>query len=347
MKRELENKFPSELRLDRNSKNWVVIATGRARRPDSFKKNKKTGKKTLKKDCPFCDMSKLENPILFYNQGQKVSFQKGDKAPKKWTTMAIPNKYPAFIPSEELNRRMNDSLFETMNAVGFHEVVITRNHHKSLALLSSEQVKEVFDIYLERYCQLIKEKIVNYVAIFHNHGSEAGASIDHPHSQIIAIPLIDIDLEGALRKAKKYQESGECLYCRMNEWEIKEKERVVYENKDFIAICPFISRAAFQVIISPKKHQSFFEKITERERANLAEAFRVVLKKIYKGLGNPPYNFYLHSAPADGQDHSYYHWHWTILPKTSVWAGFELGVGMEISTIEPEKAAEYLRRQKI
>ncbi len=347
MKKELENKFPSELRLDRNSKNWVVIATGRARRPDSFKKDKGKKNGTLKKDCPFCDSSKLENPILFYNQGKEISFQKGDKIPKKWTTMVLPNKYPAFRPSVELNRRMNNGLFETMNAVGFHEVVITKNHHKSLALFSLEQVKEVFEVYLKRYSQLIKEKIVNYVAIFHNHGSKAGASIDHPHSQIIGIPLIDIDLEGALKKAKKYQESGECLYCQMNKWERKEKKRVVYENKDFIAICPFVSKAAFQVIISPKKHQSFFEKITEKEKTSLADAFRIVLAKLYKGLGDPPYNFYLHSAPSDGQDHSYYHWHWTILPKTSVWAGFELGVGIEISTIEPEKAAEYLRQQKV
>ncbi|KKQ96740.1 MAG: Galactose-1-phosphate uridylyltransferase [Parcubacteria group bacterium GW2011_GWC2_39_11] len=131
----------------------------------------------------------------------------------------------------------------------------------------------------------------------------------------------------------------------MNSWEIKNRERVVFENKEFMAVCPFASKMAFQVIISPKKHLSMFEEITEEEKLQLAEAFQIILGKIYKGLNDPPYNFYLHSAPCDGKDHSYYHWHWTILPKTSIWAGFEIGARMEISTIEPERAAEYLREQ--
>ena len=324
-----------------------MIATGRARRPDSFKKEKRERKRVLKKDCPFCNLKSSEHPVLFYNNGEKIPFKRGESFPKKWTTMVLPNKYPAFVPSKELNRKKCDGLFETMNAVGFHEVVITKDHDKPLALLSREHIKEVLNVYINRYTDLINKKLVNYVAIFHNHGPEAGASIYHPHSQIIAIPLIDSDLEGALRKAKKYKKSRECIYCKMNKWERKEKERVVYENDDFVAICPFASKAAFQVIISPKKHRPFFEKITEKEKINLADIFKVVLAKLHKGLGDPPHNFYLHSAPSDGQDHSYYHWHWTILPKTSVWAGFELGVGIEISTIEPEKAAEYLRKQKV
>ncbi len=346
-KKEKKDKFPSELRMNRNSKDWVVIATGRARRPDSFKKEKRERKRVLKKDCPFCDIKKQESPILFYNEGKKVPFREGDAFPKKWTTVVLPNKYPAFVPSQELNKKKCDGLFETMNAAGFHEVIITSDHDKSLALLSKEHVKEVIDVYVDRYIDLIKKKMVNYVAIFHNHGPEAGASIYHPHSQLIAMPLIDIDLKDALSKAKKYKKTKECIYCKMNAWEMKEKERIVYENDDFIAVCPFASKAAFQVIISPKKHKAFFEKITESEKINLADAFKTVLAKLHKGLGDPPYNFYLHSAPSDGQDHSYYHWHWTILPKTSIWAGFELAVGIEISTIEPEKAAEYLRKQKI
>jgi UDPglucose--hexose-1-phosphate uridylyltransferase len=131
----------------------------------------------------------------------------------------------------------------------------------------------------------------------------------------------------------------------MNEWEKKINKRVVSENEDFIAICPFASKTAFEVIISPKKHFSYFERIIEKEKFGLAEIFQKTMKKIYRGLQNPDYNFYLHTAPCDGQNHEYYHWHWTILPKTSVWAGFEIGTKMEISTIEPEKAAEYLRKQ--
>lgn len=337
-----KKKFPSELRLNRNSGDWVVIATGRARRPDSFKKDKRQRKRVFKKDCPFCNISEKENPVLIYKDGKEIDFLS-----KNWTTLVLPNKYPAFVFSNEFNRKKCDGLFETMNAVGFHEVIITRDHDKSLALLPKEHVKEVIDVYAQRYTDLIKKEIVNYVSIFHNHGPEAGASIYHPHSQLIAMPLIDIDLKDALAKARKFKKNKECIYCKMNEWEMKQRERIVYENDDFIAICPFASKAAFQVIISPKRHLAFFEKITEKEKVNLADIFKIVLAKLHKALGDPPYNFYLHSAPSDGNDHSYYHWHWTILPKTSVWAGFELAVGIEISTIEPEKAAAYLRKQKV
>ena len=131
----------------------------------------------------------------------------------------------------------------------------------------------------------------------------------------------------------------------MNEWERKAKKRIVFENKDFLVICPFASKVAFQMIISPKKHSPYFEKITEREKESLAQAFQIGLKKLYKGLNDPPYNFYLHTSPCDKKKYPFYHWHFTILPKTATWAGFEMGVRMEISTIEPERAAEYLRRQ--
>ncbi len=343
MKNKKNEKFPSELRLDKTSKDWVVIATGRAKRPEMFKKERRKGKKVPKGECPFCNLSEQESPVLAYSKGKKMD----KNNPKGWTTISIPNKYPAFVPSKTLNRKEENGFFETMNAVGFHEVIVTSDHEKSLALLPKEHVKEVIDVYVDRYRNLIKKKLVNYVAIFHNHGAEAGASIYHPHSQLIALPLIDPDLKDALARARKYKKTKDCIYCRLNEWELKKGERIVYQNEDFIAVCPFASKAAFQVIISPKKHLAFFEKITEREKTNLADVFKVVLAKLHKGLGDPAYNFYLHSAPSDGSDHSYYHWHWTILPKTSIWAGFELGVGIEISTIEPEKATEYLRNQEI
>ena len=131
----------------------------------------------------------------------------------------------------------------------------------------------------------------------------------------------------------------------MNDWERKKKTRVIFENFGFLVLCPFASKSAFQVIISPKKHLPYFEKITKKEKWQLAEAFQVALKKLYKALNNPAYNFYLHTAPCDKRNYDHYHWHWTILPKTSIWAGFEIGTMMEISTIEPEKAAEYLRKQ--
>ncbi len=321
-------KFPSELRFDLISKDWVVIATGRAKRPETFKKEKRNVEEIPQEKCPFCKIKGQEKPVLVYPN-----------------TIVIPNKYPAFIPYSKLEEKKEGEFYEKINAVGFHEVVITRDHKKSLGQLSIKKVKEVFDVYQKRYLDLMNKNFVNYISIFHNHGKEAGASIAHSHSQIITTPLIDVDLKRALLNSENYyKNTGKCIYCQMNEWEKKVKKRIVFENKEFLVVCPFASKSAFQVIISPKKHLSYFEKITEKEKRFLSEAFQSTLQKLYQGLADPAYNFYLHTAPCDGKDYPFYHWHWTILPKTATWAGFELGARMEISTIEPEKAAAYLRK---
>jgi len=339
-------KFPSELRFDLASKDWVVIATGRSKRPEMFKKEKRIKETLPMAKCPFCNIETQDPPVDVFVMGKRVDFKVRNKVPKSWTAISIPNKYPAFLPSSELNSRVEGNIYETVNAVGFHEVLVTRNHQKQIPQFSLNQVKEVFDLYQSRYLDLMKKNFVHYVSIFHNHGVEAGASLSHPHSQIVTTPLIDVDLANALSRSKKYlAKNKKCVYCVMEAWEKKTKKRIVFENEEFLAICPFASKSAFEVIVTPKKHRSYFEKITEKEKWALSEAFLAVMKKLYKGLADPPYNFYLHTAPCDGNKYDHYHWHWTILPKTSTWAGFEIGTRMEISTIEPERAAAYLRKQ--
>jgi len=356
-------KFPSELRFDLVSRDWVVVATGRAKRPEMFKRERRKKERTPKKDCPFCHIETQLPPVLAYSHGKRfpipkdwTSLETSSKNRKatqifkkflmEWTTIVIPNKYPAFVLDTKLRERMEGELYKIVDAIGFHEVVVTRDHDKHLALFSVAQVKEVIDVYQTRYLELMRNPFVNYIFIFHNHGREAGASIYHPHSQLITTPLIDTDLQKALFNAKRYlKKYRSCIYCQMNNWEQKSKKRIVFENKDFLVVCPFASKVAFQMIISPKKHLSNFERIEESQKWELAEAFQKALFKLHKALGNPAYNFYLHSAPCDGKEYPFYHWHWTILPKTAIYAGFELGAQMEISTIEPERATEYLRKQ--
>ncbi|MBI4101416.1 MAG: galactose-1-phosphate uridylyltransferase [Candidatus Nealsonbacteria bacterium] len=329
MAKHIHQSFPSELRFDSISRDWVVIATGRAKRPEMFKKEKRVRSDISRAKCPFCRRDQSEKVLLDLPN-----------------VFVISNKYPSFLPSPKLEKRSENHLYQAMNAVGFCEVVVTKDHQKSLAQLSLPAVKEVIDSYQGRYLDLMEKAHVNYISVFHNHGLEAGASQPHPHSQIITSPLIDHDLEGALLNAKRYfKKNKHCVYCRMMEWEKKVGERIVFENEDFLVLAPFASKAAFELIVSPKNHLPYFERINEKEKAGLAEAFKEALRKLHKGLGDPAYNFYLHTSPCQGKDYSYYHWHWTILPKTATWAGFEIGTRMEISTIEPEKAAEYLRKQ--
>jgi UDPglucose--hexose-1-phosphate uridylyltransferase len=336
---------PSQLRFDEASRDWVVIAPGRGKRPDEFKREriKPAGDPAT---CVFCNLTEASKPSLVFTDDAMID---DGTLPSEWNLAVIPNKFPAFCATESskiCKKKLGP--YHSMDAVGFCEIVITRDHQKSLALLDMPRVEEVFAAYLTRYQALEKNKFVEYVSIFHNHGVEAGASQAHPHSQIITSPLIDVDLRNALNNSKKYWQSRKkCLGCAMLAFEKKDRSRLVFENEDFMALCPFAPKAAFQVIITPKKHSSYFEKTTPSQIKSLAQIFSVVMKKIYNGLNDPPYNFYLHTAPCDGKTHPYYHYHWTIMPKTSTMAGFELGSRIEISTIEPEKAAEYLRNQEI
>ena len=326
----------SELRQDIVSGDWVVIATGRAKRPDEFANFQRIQDDKGPENCLFEDpiASGQEKDVLIYH-----------KADGDWTLRVFPNKYPAFSHGKS-SHIAGEGPYVAMTGRGWHEVVVTRDHYRHLTTMNVMEVAEVFDAYQDRYMELMNKPGVNYIAIFHNHGKEVGASISHPHSQIMAIPVVSPYVQLELDGAAKYHKSNRhCVFCTMAEYESDAEKRVVFENEEFIAFCPFASRAAFEVHVMPKKHSPYFERITDQQKVKLAEVFSKALGSIYKALNDPPFNFYIHTAPCDGKDYPHFHWHIEILPHTATWAGFELETGIEISTIQPEVAAEYLRKQ--
>jgi len=339
MKKKANLSSPSSLRQDFISGDWVVVATGRAARPDDFKKKpKKKLKQTL--PCRFCQITKYEKPIVAYRDGEPIS----NPPYEGWTTVVVANRYPAFLPGLKLRKRRT-GLYRVMNSKGFHELVITADHYQDIGQMEIKKVKELIDVYQNRCLALYGEPDVSYVAIFHNQGEEAGASISHHHSQIIAIPALDAGLARDFTDTQNYwQAHRRCPHCLTIAYERRAKERLVFENKDFIAFIPFAPRAAFEIRIYPKKHQPYFEKINDREKWSLAEVFKASFSALGKGLNFPDYNFFLKNSPYRGAEGELYHFSWHILPKTQIWAGFELGAQIEISTIMPEKAAAYLRR---
>lgn len=331
-----QTKKPSQLRQDLVTGDWVVIATGRGKRPDDFKSDKmEVMKDEEKKDCLFCDPIKSgqEKDVLIYNTTDK-----------EWTLRVFPNKFPAFSrPNGKINHQEEGPYF-WMDGVGYHEVIVTRDHDNHIGKMDPLLVAEVLDAYQTRYMDLMNKKSVRYVDIFHNHGKKAGASISHPHSQLAAIPVVSPYINLELKGSEAYYSSHkECVFCTMAEWEMEQEKRIIFENDKFIAFCPFASRAAFEVWVMPKSHNPYFERCDDDDKVAGGEALHEAIKKIDNLLEGPDFNFYLHTAPCDGKDYPHYHWHIEILPKTSVWAGFELSTGVEISTIEPERAAEYLR----
>lgn len=326
----------TELRQDLVTGDWVVIATGRAKRPEEFaSKRRELVMEDPNQPCLFChpEESEQEKDILIYEQAN------GD-----WSLRVFPNKYPAFVRGRAPKYNEEGPYF-SMDGAGYHELIVTRDHHKQIAQLNVLEVAEIVDSFQERYIDLMNKKSVNYIEIFHNHGKEAGASINHPHSQLMAIPVVSPYVKSELDGAENYHKNNKhCVYCSMIEWEEEHKKRVIFENEDFIALCPFSSRAAFEVWVLPKKHKPYFERTADNEKLALAEVLQVSINKIYKALEDPAYNFYIHTSPCDGKDYPHYHWHIEILPRTATWAGFELSTGIEISTIQPEVAAEYLRK---
>jgi UDPglucose--hexose-1-phosphate uridylyltransferase len=323
----------SELRQDIVTGDWVVIATGRAKRPEDFTTGPRAEENPDVND-PFIDLreSGQEEPVLLYTKPD------GD-----WSLAVIPNKFPAFTRGRA-PRDLSEGPYFAMSGVGYHEVIITRDERKSIAELELWQVAEVVDAYHDRYMALMSKKSVNSIQIFHNHGREAGASIAHPHSQLMAIPVVSPYLRLELDGAELYHRNNrENAYRAIMEYETKERTRVVFENEHFLVFCPFASRVAFEMWVLPKADSPYFERITDEEKLALAEALKSALSALFLGLGNPAYNFYLHTAPCDGKDYPHYRWHFEILPKTSTWGGFELANGIEVSTIQPEKSAEFLR----
>jgi UDPglucose--hexose-1-phosphate uridylyltransferase len=328
----------SELRQDLISGDYVVIATGRAKRIDDFSKAERDKSDPGIENCIFEDPEKSgqAKDVLIYRRSSG-----------EWTLRVFPNKYPAFTSQNSL-KHLGEGPYFAMSGHGYHEVIVTRDHFRQMALMDTLEVAEVFDAYQERYVALMNKKSVNFIGIYHNHGKEVGATIVHPHSQLVAIPVVSPYIKLELDGAELYKRRNRhCVYCIIAEYEGEKKKRLIFENDEFIAFCPYASRAAFEVWVMPKKHESYFERISNENKLKLAEVFGKALNSIYKALNDPPYNFYIHTSPCDGRDYPHYHWHIEILPHTSTWAGFELETGIEISTIQPEVAAEYLREQLI
>ena len=324
----------SELRQDLVSGDWMVIAPKRAKRPHQFVEKQKRKKEPIS-GCPF------ENP---QKSGHKESIFVY-KGKNNWEIQIIENKYPAFAHKKTCPAIIKSGPYSLIEAVGHHDLLITRNHYKNFPKLNLKEVFSVFKALSEHYKYLAKDKCVAYVSMFHNWGVKAGASIFHPHYQVISIPVIPQDVSHSLDGSLKYfRKTKKCAHCVMIGWEKNRKTRIIYENKGAIVFSPFASKEPFEVRIFPKKHLSCFEDSADVDLKYVSEALRTALMKIEKKLKDPDYNFFIHTAPIFNKNkYHYYHWHIEIQPKISISAGFELGTGIEITPVDPDEAAKILR----
>lgn len=310
---------------------WVVISPERAKRPEDFVIEKRTAKTQSQKDCPFC-------PPDGAAYKTKIAGTETDHL------YVVANKFPAFVDKDEVIEEGGD-FYPSYKSLGAHEVISFKDHEIEIPDLGQPVLTELFEAYRSRMIFLQRNPVIEYVMLVHNFGSEAGASIDHPHSQIFASSIIPTYVARELLGSRKfYKENKECVYCRLIEEEKGEDIRIVAENNGFIAFTFFAARFPFEVWILPKKHSARFEKTSSGELKELAEVFLKVMKKLNYGLNQPPYNYYIHTAPAKLAHHSiYYHWHIEICPRVSKLGAYEIGSDVFIDVVSPELAAEFLR----
>jgi len=326
-----------EFRKDPVLGRWVIIATERGKRPTDFEAPSEQSRGGF---CPFCYGNEDKTPpeVMAYREAGSKPNGPG------WWLRVVPNKFPALRVEGELDRR-GEGMYDRMNGLGAHEVIIeTPDHEGRWGWYTDRQVQEILWAYRDRILELSKDKRFCYFMLFKNKGKEAGASLDHPHTQLIAIPTVPKRVREEIKGGKAYYDFRErCVFCDMIAEEISSGSRVVMENRGFISFAPFASRFPFETWILPKRHETHFERIDRDDIVDLAPILKGTLRMLQECLNNPPYNFIIHTTPCNEGALPHYHWHIEIMPKLTKVAGFEWGTGFYINPTPPEDAAEFLR----
>jgi len=331
----------SELRRDPITGRWVIISVERGKRPTDFispsSQRKKGG------FCPFCHGNEYTTPP------EIMAFRPPETKPNSpgWKLRVMPNKFPALQIYGEVNR-MGEGIFDRMHGIGAHEVIVeTPEHFQSLSTMPRKAVEDVLWAYYIRLMDLKKDGRFKYVMIFKNEGEVAGASLEHTHSQLIALPIVPKLVKEEIESASKYYEFKErCIFCDLIHQELEDGRRIIYQNAGYIAMAPYASRSPFETWILPKVHEPHFYPPKE-SFSGLADILQTILKQMDKILDVPPYNFLIHTSILRDGMSEYYHWHLELLPKLTKIAGFEWGSGFYINPTPPEEAAKFMREAKI
>jgi UDPglucose--hexose-1-phosphate uridylyltransferase len=323
-----------ELRKDPIVGRWVIVATERGKRPAPPKSDPlPTG------PCPFCSGNEQDTPheILAYRDRSSRADEKG------WRVRVVPNKYPALLIEGDLQKR-GDGIYDRMNGVGAHEVILECPHHEvSMANLSEENIREVLWVYRDRLVDLKKDPRLVYGMIFKNVGAAAGASLEHSHSQLIVTPIVPVNVWEEMNGALEfYNYRGRCIFCDIVHQEQGTARRVVLDTPNFLSFCPYASRFPFETWILPKHHNSHYENIQKNEVDELGTVLKTLLLKLEKALDKPAYNYIIHTSPFDTQMTPHYHWHIEVIPRLTRVAGFEWGTGFYINPTPPEQSAKVL-----
>jgi len=327
----------SELRQDLVSGDWIILAPERAARPN-VKEKKHIRRPTPKSKCPFEDLEKSGNwpPIDAYPNRNN------------WRIVLIPNKYPALKHVAGCASLRIYGPHRLKTGAGDHELVVMRDHKTNFPFLKPLEAVKIFQMLQKRFKTLSRDSCNVYTSIFYNWGTLAGASLYHPHFQVLTLPIIPPDVEHSLRGSARYfKKYHRCVHCAMLKFDFEEKRRIIEENRHAVALAPYVSRSPYEVRIFPKRHLSRFEKMPAAELKGVVSVLQSSLRRIKKYLNDPDFNFFIHTAPLKDHHYNYYHWHIEIIPHISNLGGFELSTGVEIDVVDPADAARILRGRKV
>ncbi|OHB82606.1 MAG: galactose-1-phosphate uridylyltransferase [Planctomycetes bacterium RIFCSPHIGHO2_02_FULL_38_41] len=328
----------SELRLNPITQEWVIIAGEKNKKPEDFIIKEQRTYPAFLKTCPFCPGNESITP----NEIFRTHDEKG------WKARVVPNKF-AVLSREGERVRVNDVLRKNVSGVGMHEVIIeTPVHNLTTATMPLAQLKEIIQIYKDRLSALYRDKRVEHVTIFKNSGPSSGTTIEHPHSQIVGIPVTPMQIRNRIEyNMRFFADTGNCLMCKTVKDELNEGTRVLMNTQHFVVFVPYASLSPFHLWIFPKRHSCFFADMQSDEMWDFASSLKSTMARLYHGLNNPDFNYVIRSGNPSDANAPHIHWYLSIVPRIAMASGFELGSGMFINPLNPEKTAEFLRNVKI
>ena len=327
----------AELRQNLATREWVIIASERARRPNAYAeaidRTHTHERPEHDASCPFC----IGNEELDLELAR-------DPAEGPWQTRVVRNKYPALHLDGALTRSF-DGVERSITGVGYHEVLVEHPfHNTTLALLTDEEMRAVLQVYLRRGQAIAADPRIEQIVFFKNHGERAGASLPHPHSQIIGLPIVPGDIRHRIEEARRFfDDTGQCVFCTMLADELARGERLIAINERFAAFVLYASSSPFHIWILPRQHRASFLHVEQDDLILLAPLLRDVLFRLYAHLNDPDLNLLIRSTPTKEPENGYFHWYFAIVPRLSRSAGFELGSGVWINPSIPEECAAFLR----
>lgn len=327
-----------QIRLNKVTGEWVIYAPSRRKRPQDFQQPSQdySLKDHSQENCPFCQNKQKET--------ETILLEIKDNQQNAWQTRVVSNKFPALNFHDNPHRNL-EGIYMAMSGYGHHEVVIeSPDHQQTIATLALPEIEAIIETYRQRYLELMEDKEIMMVIIFRNHGKAAGASLRHPHSQIIATSIVPSHRRIQEAEAQRYFDHwARCVYCDILEFEIKEKVRIIMENNLFVSFVPFAAEFPCEIWIMPKNHQADFGSITPQEKTAFATILKDSLSRLYYKLNNPDYNYVINTAARYKAEEPQLHWYCQIRPRLTTPAGFELGSGISINPSIPEVDAAFLR----